>query len=1341
MLHMICCCALSCSFLLTYYAYCWYTGRRNEALGYLGSIGISLLALSISVVVLNAGSIASLTNVPVYVLDSRTAIDRVQCLVNIVQDRMRFLAGLMLSLTYAELLAMIVGVSTSSGSPISGVSSAFVMARVSTGFGTGMLKSLMYCYSWILLLSVVILELLKICSRLGIEVLAFGSCLLPVPRIRRLGILLIAWGLVLTYALPASINLSKLPREVGGIEIEQKPPENYGVVYTETRNYREKEVPFVMVVLKSLTDNKLYTYQSNRYARKLVLIPLGEYRVLSTCAYWLSFKQNISISITREIDAPIRDHHTRRTTISDGILYYEGYYDKLKLNLPGVFISNSTGIYGWSSIVSGSGRASIISIKTNNSLIYNLYFYINSSRTVFFVGARPEVEVLGYYINGEWSDNPINFTVKYDITRVSIKELSKYYNVSWISTELLYKLYFNYKNWYNRQYWLDERVLKELWKYYPQYPDPRVYIRPPIGEGEFRDYVDYRPPIYKVVISCTQIRNSTVDSKWFASIRIKMPSSRAWIFQPWMFYNPYSRVSRDIWNSENVGLFNELSTASAIAESILRNFVLLLMASDILSGIFGGISISGWIVGIVWDRILKAYAISTTALIVGIGRAVYRSKVYGIFSKILGFKIIAKFEPKFRASKMALKSWKSTTEPGLRRIEAWATVLEESLRNIRRIKLRRNIAKELAATGHVLKYTTSILRESTIPGLIKVVRDTLMLKYSKGGHSKSYYILDKMYTTTKTTPLDIDRKVKEMLHPLFIRQIIRRRFKELDLEEILKILKGSLIEIELVKYLEKELPKYIKTLETQMLLRIKRELVKHRPELKTELEGVRDFYTLSKITSKYDTTLDAITRYVGTILDLYKGVKPSDIGEFHKVIRDLGYIDVLSRSMDRVVSICRAEGIRSPLEVARLLQKYLVQPQLKELEFIGRVLYPVIYRLTMADTEDILKNMKIDPKTLPSSMSKEDFENLTKKLYTLITLEKLRCMLAPIPDAHTKMKSIEETIEFVERIREYVRLGLLDPRAGAEICGKVVVSLRHPEKTRGLVEDIVTIRKRIAENIATTTELETLRKIGIEPPKDTIEECVLFYKDFRVEDLLDTMDKLKLLINDILSIDQSLTRYLPTGMRLLDVRIPSAYDLVAVASELRRCAKSLAVEISSAESEVRRAIIPVINEARNIASKIEEYVVIPLPPFIFGPTVDEVFRRIELSIPRSLILFEGRVTEKYSSDLVKTAILSENREILEELNQRGWLLAYLISTFDERLAAKVMTQLELSKVLDSRLMEELRLRTRELKEGDLEWLWHVILNYDNVHRGHIPLDTIMMIPELRIMLREVVLSD
>ena len=1340
MFYAICCCALSCSFLLGYFIYCWLMGRRDEALGHLGSIGISILALSVSLIVFNAEVISRLAGIPVYALDPEIAIDRVQHLVNVVQDRMRFLTGIMLSLTYAELLAMVVGCSTGGAPPVSGVSSTFIMARLGTSFSTGMLKGLMYCYNWIMLLSIIILELLRVCSRLGISMLTFGSCLLPAPRIRRLGILLIAWGLIFTYALPAAVNLSQLPRELSELKIEKRPPESYGVLYTEVKAHR-KGIPFVMVILKDQNYGQYHVYQLNRFAKKLILIPLGRYRLTSLNVYWLSFSQDINLSISYPLYAPIRDHATEKTKVSDGILYYEGIYDSLEVNLPGDFLFNSSGVYGWGCIVGGPGRISILSISTNGSLTYTLYFFVNSSRTIFLIGSRPRVEIIGYYVNGSWLDRPVNFTLDYEVTKSSIKELKNYYNVSWIDPDLLHKLYNNYVSWYSRQYWLDERTLREIWKYYPQYPDPRVFIRPPMDEIDFLRYTEYRPPVYRVSINCTQIANSTASPKWFASLRIEMPPGKAWIFQPWMFYNPYTKLNRDIWNSRNIGLFTELNIAGKMAESVLRNFIILLLAADVLSGMFGGISVTGWIAGVVWDRVLGAYVMSTIAFIVGIGRAVYRSKAFNYFSKLVGLKVIARLEPSFRAAKRAVEPWRRTSELGMRRVEVWATALEESLRNIRSIRLRKSISKGLVTTGQTLRYTSSILKESTLPGIVKIMRDFVGLKHPEKASSRGYRLLDKVYSTMRITPLGISTTLGRRLHPLFVKEITRMRMREVDLTEVLKMFKGTLVERRLLEEVEKELSKYVEALENRTLVQIKEELLRGRPELKVELEKIKDFYTLSKITSKYDTALDAITRYAGTVLDLYRDVKISSLEEVYKIARDLDYLNALGRSIHVLAKVCREENISSPLEVLRILEERIALPPSRNLEIVRRVMTPIIYRLAIASPEEILKSIGVDIRSIPSSMDREGFEKILEGLRSLVILEKLKCILTPLPDPYTRMRMLEEISLFVDRVEEYTRLKLLDPRRAAEVCSKTVLSVSEPERARGLIGEISLMRREIAEAISNTTDLSILKKIGIESRDHTLDECILFYKDFGIDEILDVVDRLRLLVENMLSIDQTLAKYIPTGIKLLESEVPSAYDLVSVASELRRCARVLAIEAATVEPQVRKAIIPVVEEARSLASIIEEHTILPIPSFIFGPTVDEILKVLDLSIPRSLLLIENKIPEEYNSELVRELILSENREILEEINRRGWLLVYLVSTVDEKLASKILTVLELGGTLDDELIEELKSLTKGMIEGDFKWLWYAILDYGGVRRGELPLDTVMMIPELRQAFIEVAQGD
>jgi len=523
-------CAISCAFLLLYFGYLWVTGRRDEAIDCLGGIGISILALSISLLVMNREAVAHFLGVTLDALDPSRAIERVQHLVNVISDRIKFVSGLMLGLAYAELIAMLVG--TGAGGPAGivagGLSSSVVMGQVGSSLGVGVLKGLMYCYSWMMILCALILILLRACTTLGYQMVSFGACLLPIPKIRGLGIALVAWGLVLTYALPLAVNTAEIPTALGEVKLSEVPPGDYGVLYVESTS-KHGALPYTMLILRT-GSGRLFTLQTNKYGRKIALIPLGSYNTSGACIYWLVFlcERCGVVNVTTPLNGAIRDHYTDRTTVSDGILCYEGNYSQLQLQLPGDFIANSSGVYGWGSIVGGEGRASLLSVDTDGSLSYTLYFFVNSSRTIFFVGNRPSVKVLGYYVDGSWRDSPINFTLSYRVTESGIGNLKKHYNISWVESSLLERLYSNYVEWYERQLWLKGEYIDKVRKYYPNMPDPRVYFRPPISKEEFREFSEYRPSVYKVEVVCRQSANTTADPDWFASVEISMPpGSRA----------------------------------------------------------------------------------------------------------------------------------------------------------------------------------------------------------------------------------------------------------------------------------------------------------------------------------------------------------------------------------------------------------------------------------------------------------------------------------------------------------------------------------------------------------------------------------------------------------------------------------------------------------------------------------------------------------------------------------------------------------------------------------------------------------------------------------------------
>ncbi|RLE59297.1 MAG: hypothetical protein DRN53_07280, partial [Thermoprotei archaeon] len=717
-------CALTCGILLVYFGYLWHTGRREEAVGYLGSIAISLVTTVLIIMLLNIETISRLSDIPVEALDYSRAIDTVQHIVDVVSDRMKWTAGLMLGLAYAELIAMIVG--SAVGGPVgattaSGIAKAATMAQISSSMGVGMLKGLMYGYNRIMLFFAIVLSLLKIGVPLGFQLIAFSSCLLVAPRIRRLGITLIAFGLVLAFALPAAVNLADLQFSLERVELSRIPPNEYGVLYVEGLP------PYTLVVLE---DKYFYSLQTNAYGRKLVLIPIGNYTVTSTTLYWLTFKQNSSVLIF-QANAPITHWRSKGRYISDGVFYYRGNYSILRLDLPGDFIVNSTGVYGWGSIIGGGGRVSLLSVNTNGSLSYTMYFYINSSRTMFFVGNKPSIEVLGYNINGSWSDNPVNFTLEYKVLKSSIGELRKYYNVGWVSASLLERLYSNYVEWYRRQYWLDEEYVRAVRKYAPLYPNPRVYIRPPISEEEFREYANYRPPVYKVVVECRQLPNTTANPKWFASVRINMPPSRSWIFHPWMFYNPHTGLCEEILrNPKTMAIFEELIRASVVAEFILKNFIFILLASDVLAGIFGGASITGWVVGMIWNTVLRTCVISIAAFVAGVGGAIkkgildrYLGKRFGLEKWVVAAGVLRR-PRRYRRRDMKLDTWLYRTEAEDTRIgrEVRRIEVKEKFRRVERYRGRTGVEAPLHRREREKISVQPPVDEKVLRDLLRTVR-------------------------------------------------------------------------------------------------------------------------------------------------------------------------------------------------------------------------------------------------------------------------------------------------------------------------------------------------------------------------------------------------------------------------------------------------------------------------------------------------------------------------------------------------------------------------------------------------------------------------------------------
>ena len=1319
-------CALTCGILLVYFGYLWHTGRREEAVGYLGSIAISLVTTVLIIMLLNAETIAELSGIPIEALDYSRAIDTVQHIVDVVSDRMKWTSGLMLALAYAELIAVIVG--SAVGGPVgattaSGIAKAATMAQISSSLGVGMLKGLMYGYSWIMLLFTIVLSLLKIGVPLGFQLIAFSSCLLVAPRIRRMGITLIALGLVLAFALPIAVNLADLEFSLERVELSRIPPDRYGVLYVEGLP------PYTLVVLE---DEHIYSLQTNAYGRKLVLIPVGNYTATSTTAYWLTFEQNSRVRIF-QLNAPITHWRTKDKCISDGVFYYRGNYSILRLDLPGDFIVNSTGVYGWGSIVEGKGRVSLLSVSTNGSLSYTMYFYINSSRIIFFVGNRPSIEILGYNINGSWRDTPVNFTLEYKVLKSSIRELRKYYNVSWVSASLLERLYSNYVEWYRRQYWLDEEYVRAVRKYAPLYPNPRVYIRPPIDEEEFREYANHRPPVYKVVVECRQLPNTTANPKWFASVRISMPPSRPWTFHPWMFYNPHTGLCKELRTARIIVMMEELTRARVVGESLLMNFVLLLLASDALAGMFGGVSLSGWLMGLLWKRVLSTIAVSTTAFVAALGGAISRSRVHHLVAKKLGFRIYVKYEPMLMRAKSALYPWKRMRDlRALERIRVHALAVEERLRKLPP-RMRRTISTILATTGLGSKYTLSILRERPAPALVKVARDVAG-RSKKIERSRRYYTLDRAYRIARATVWDIYRGIGRGIREVMLRKKFQEAVRKIGLEEVYESFRGRVLEVFMLRSLERRLPAKVSELESRLLNRLKEKLLERRPELADELRDVGDFYMLSKLTGKYDRELDPLVRYAGILTASYKeGVPLKSFDTLKKAFKEIEYLDTMYASTDRILDLVKSERVESPMDIARLFERRLAPP--KERGILDELARRVLRDYLRMEPDDLLseflgRRVRLDIESLREVHTEIGYKEVANALRGLIDVEKLRMFYSFKPREYS-IKSMLSALtgidSYMKQIDEYVERGLLDPERGISLHTKLIRALKHPTTLdiEEVVNDIITTREEVIERITSTTDMRALELVGVRPLRASLDDCLLWRRGVELGGFLILLDHLKNLVEDVLKTYPDIKVGASVVKAIERPETLDGYDLTILIGEVKGLIKEIRERMKArargVEGMEERAV-PLVIGLREIAEKLEEYTVAPLPPFIFPPSMDEIVERIGMPRLEPLLSLAGVVSEyEKEREAIEMYARTGNITMLEILNNEGWVFRRLVEALgDEEVIEKVNEEVEHRESLSKETLERLREATRSLEDARTRAIWDEILSYEDVYRLRIP---------------------
>ena len=250
------------------------------------------------------------------------------------------------------------------------------------------------------------------------------------------------------------------------------------------------------------------------------------------------------------------------------------------------------------------------------------------------------------------------------------------------------------------------------------------------------DFEYYEQPLFVTTIK--------YEGNETCQVNVTIPPTRyPWHYYKYFFLNPLVKQVNEYFDTTNIfALYDVISKASSLAQSFFVNFIVLLLAADMISGFLGGYSI---IFSLPW---LKKYTIYTTAYVVvsALASALQILKTLHLFIELRAstkfsaelkriaqeeFKTPFKYLPpplKWQVTKLALEKVLMRFDRRVRKVAIYSYPLYKALK-----KLQEYRAKE------------------GVPGLIKVMRDYAEVRslYKYGVFSvvssRLYETLDKFY--------------------------------------------------------------------------------------------------------------------------------------------------------------------------------------------------------------------------------------------------------------------------------------------------------------------------------------------------------------------------------------------------------------------------------------------------------------------------------------------------------------------------------------------------------------------------------------------------------------------
>ncbi|RLF17748.1 MAG: hypothetical protein DRN06_03210, partial [Thermoprotei archaeon] len=306
----------------------------------------------------------------------------------------------------------------------------------------------------------------------------------------------------------------------------------------------------------------------------------------------------------------------------------------------------------------------------------------------------------------------------------------------------------------------------------------------------------YEQPLYVTTIK--------YEGDGICQVNVTIPPTRyAWRYYKYFFLNPLVEQVNEFFDTTNIfALFDTVNKASSLAQSFFVNFIVLLLAADMISGFLGGYSI---VFSLPW---LRKYTIYTTAYVVvsALASAIQVFKTLHLFIEL---RASTKFSAELK--RIAQKEYETPFKylPPPLKWQVTKLALEKVL--MRFDKRVRKVAICSYPLYKALEKVQEYRTKEGVPGLIKVARDVTEVRslYKYGAYSvvssRLYETLDKFYRIfSLSSPMYMTYLEVEAVKRATEKVKETRRSAEERVKEIIERLKRTPLYEEVLrqKYLE-----------------------------------------------------------------------------------------------------------------------------------------------------------------------------------------------------------------------------------------------------------------------------------------------------------------------------------------------------------------------------------------------------------------------------------------------------------------------------------------------------------------------------------------------------------